>query len=123
MPVSGKSFAAKREIIDVFLATTDRIIIVDPMGEYAPLVKRLGGEVIEILENSEFLVLLSQAAGDREILARQLGISPHQLSYVTHSNSGEGLLFFGATTIPFTDRFPKDTEIYRLLTTRPNEKF
>ncbi len=49
---SGKSFAAKRELINVFLATKDRIIVVDPMGEYAPLVRRLGGEVIEISPNS-----------------------------------------------------------------------
>ena len=77
-------------------------------------------EIENILENSEFMVLLSQAAGDREILAKQLGISPHQLSYVTHSGSGEGLLFFGNTTIPFTDRFPRG-EIYRLLTTRPED--
>jgi hypothetical protein len=67
------------------------------------------------------MVMLAQAAGDREILARQLGISPHQLSYVTHSGPGEGLLFFGDTRIPFIDRFPKDTEIYRLLTTRPED--
>ena len=78
-------------------------------------------EIENIFENSEFMVMLSQAAGDREILARQLGISPHQLSYVTHSGSGEGLLFYGDTTIPFVDRFPKDTEIYRLLTTRPED--
>ena len=78
-------------------------------------------EIENILENSDFMVLLSQAAGDREILAQKLGISPHQLSYVTHSNSGEGLLFYGETTIPFIDRFPKDTEIYRLLTTRPED--
>jgi len=78
-------------------------------------------EIENILETSDFLILLSQAAGDREILARQLGISPHQLSYITHSNSGEGLLFFGGTIIPFVDRFPKDTEIYRLLTTRPED--
>ena len=56
--------------------------------------------------------MLSQAAGDRQILARQLGISPHQLSYVTHSNAGEGLLFYGNTIIPFVDHFPKDTELY-----------
>ena len=55
-------------------------------------------------------MLLSQAQGDRQILAKQLGISPHQLSYVTHTNSGEGLLFFGNTTIPFVDRFPQNTE-------------
>jgi type IV secretory pathway VirB4 component len=78
-------------------------------------------EIENILENSEFMVMLSQAAGDREILARQLGISTHQLSYVTHSGSGEGLLFYGDTTIPFVDRFPKNTEIYRLLTTRPED--
>ncbi len=77
-------------------------------------------EIEDILENTEFLVLLSQAAGDREILANKLGISPHQLSYVTHSNSGEGLLFFGGTTIPFVDRFPRG-EIYDLLTTSPED--
>jgi type IV secretory pathway VirB4 component len=77
--------------------------------------------VENILENSDFMVLLSQAQGDRVILAKQLGISEHQLSYVTHSNSGEGLLFFSNTTIPFVDRFPQNTEIYRLLTTRPED--
>ena len=65
--------------------------------------------------------MLNQAAGDRQILAKQLGISPHQLSYVTHANSGEGLLFYGDVIIPFSDRFPKDTELYRLLTTRPSD--
>jgi len=77
-------------------------------------------EIENILETSDFMVLLSQAAGDREILAKQLGISPHQLSYITHSNSGEGLLFFGGTTIPFVDQFPRG-EIYDLLTTRPED--
>ena len=76
-------------------------------------------EIENIMENSDFIYMLNQAAGDRQILAKQLGISPHQLSYVTHANSGEGLLFFGDTIIPFVDRFPKDTELYRLLTTRP----
>jgi len=66
------------------------------------------------------MVLLSQAQGDRAILAKQLGISEHQLSYIAHSNSGEGLLFFGNTTIPFVDRFPRG-EIYNLLTTRPED--
>ena len=55
------------------------------------------------------------------MLASHLGISPHQLSYVTHSGSGEGLLFYGDTAIPFVDRFPKDTELYKLLTTKPSE--
>ena len=66
--------------------------------------------------------MLNQAGGDRQILAKQLGISSHQLSYVTHSNAGEGLLFYGNTIIPFSDNFPKDSgEIYGLLTTKPNE--
>ena len=79
-------------------------------------------QIENIFENSDFMVLLSQAQGDRQILARQLGISPHQLSYVTHSNPGEGLLFFGNVTIPFVDRFPKNTKLYSIMTTRPEEK-
>jgi type IV secretory pathway VirB4 component len=75
-------------------------------------------EVENIMENSDFVYMLNQAQGDRQILAKQLGISPHQLSYVTHANSGEGLLFFGNVIIPFYDRFDQSTEIYALLTTR-----
>ena len=56
-----------------------------------------------------------------EILAKKLGISPQQLSYVTQSGAGEGLLFYGNTIIPFIDRFPKDTKLYRLMTTIPQE--
>ena len=78
-------------------------------------------EVENIFENSDFIYMLNQAAGDRKILAQQLGISPHQLSYVTHSNAGEGLLFYGDTIVPFVDNFPKDTELYHLMTTKPNE--
>lgn len=77
-------------------------------------------EIENILENSDFMILLAQAAGDRQILARQLGISEHQLSYIAHSHSGEGLLFYGSTVIPFVDRFPQG-EIYDLLTTRPED--
>lgn len=76
-------------------------------------------EVENIFENSDYICMLNQAAGDRKILAQQLGISPHQLSYVTHSNSGEGLLFYGDTIVPFVDHFPEDTELYRLMTTKP----
>ena len=78
-------------------------------------------EVENIFENSDFIYMLNQAAGDREILASRLGISPHQLSYVTHSGEGEGLLFYGNVILPFVDHFPRDTELYRLLTTRPGE--
>ena len=78
-------------------------------------------EIANILENSDFIYMLNQAAGDRQILAKQLNISPHQLSYVTHSGEGEGLLFYGNVILPFIDRFPKDTELYRIMTTRLNE--
>lgn len=77
-------------------------------------------EIENILENTDFMVLLSQAQGDRAILAKQLSISEYQLSYITHSQSGEGLLFYGDVTIPFVDRFPPG-EIYDLLTTRPDD--
>ena len=78
-------------------------------------------EVENIFENSDFIYMLNQAAGDRQILAKQLNISPHQLSYVTHSGEGEGLLFYGNTILPFVDHFPKDTELYRVMTTKPQE--
>ena len=78
-------------------------------------------EIENIFENSDFIYMLNQAAGDRQILAKQLNISPHQLSYVTNSNAGEGLLFYGNVIIPFIDHFPKDTHLYHLLTTRPED--
>ena len=78
-------------------------------------------EVENIFENSDFVYMLNQAVGDRQILAKQLNISPHQLSYVTHSGEGEGLLFYGNVILPFVDRFPTDLELYRLLTTKLNE--
>ena len=80
-------------------------------------------EVENIFENSDYIYMLNQANGDRQILAKQLNISTHQLSYVTHSGEGEGLLFYGNIILPFVDRFPKDTELYRIMTTKPNEKF
>lgn len=78
-------------------------------------------EVENIFENSDFVYMLNQATGDREILAKQLNISPQQLSYVTHSEAGEGLIFYGNVILPFIDRFPQDTELYRIMTTKPEE--
>ena len=75
-------------------------------------------EIENIFENSDFILMLNQAVGDRQILAKQLNISPHQLSYVTHSGEGEGLLFYGNVILPFVDRFPKDTELYGIMTTK-----
>ena len=78
-------------------------------------------EIENIFENSDFIYLLSQAPGDRSILSKKLNISPHQLSYVTQSGEGEGLLIYGSTIIPFADHFPQDTELYRLMTTKLSE--
>ena len=78
-------------------------------------------EIENIMENSDFIYMLNQAQGDRQILAKQLGISSHQLSYVTHSGPGEGLLFYGDVIIPFVDRFPKDSELYGIMTTKIEE--
>ena len=78
-------------------------------------------EVANIFENSDFIYMLNQAGGDREILAKQLNISPHQLSYVTHSGEGEGLLFYGSMILPFVDQFPRDTKLYKIMTTKPGE--
>ena len=79
-------------------------------------------EIENIFENSDYIYMLNQAGGDRQILAKQLNISPHQLSFVTNSNEGEGLLFYGRTIIPFKDKFPKDTKLYHIMTTKPNEQ-
>ena len=78
-------------------------------------------EVENIFENSDFIYMLNQASGDRQILAKQLNISPHQLSYVTHSGEGEGLLFYGNVILPFVDRFPTDLELYKIMTTKLSE--
>ena len=79
-------------------------------------------EVENIFENSDYVYMLNQAQGDRQILAKQLNISNHQLSYVTHSSEGEGLLFYGSTILPFVDRFPKDTKLYGIMTTKLTEQ-
>ena len=78
-------------------------------------------EIENIFDNTDFILMLNQASGDREILANKLNISLYQLSYVTNSNEGEGLLFYGNTIVPFVDRFPKDTKLYKLMTTKPEE--
>ncbi len=78
-------------------------------------------EVENIFENSDFIYMLNQAIGDRQILAKQLNISPHQLSYVTHSGAGEGLIFYGNVILPFVDRFPTDIELYKIMTTKLSE--
>jgi len=78
-------------------------------------------EISNILENSDFFLLLNQAAGDREILAKQLNISPSQLKYVTQSEAGEGLIIFGGNILPFIDKFPQNSTLYKIMSTRLTE--
>ena len=79
-------------------------------------------DIENILENSDYIVMLNQAPGDRQVLAQKLNISPHQLSHVTQVGAGEGLLFYGNVILPFVNHFPKDMELYRIMSTKPADK-
>lgn len=74
-----------------------------------------------ILENSDFVYLLNQAAGDRSILQRKLGISDYQANYITNSGEGEGLIVFNGVILPFKDKFPKENSLYAVMTTKTEE--
>lgn len=78
-------------------------------------------EIENIFENSDFIYMLNQAPGDREILAEKMGLSNKQMNSVKQSEEGEGLLVYGNIIIPFEDHFPKDTELYAIMTTKPQE--
>ena len=79
-------------------------------------------DIENILENSDYIVMLNQAPGDRQVLAQKLNISPHQLSHVTQVGAGEGLLFYGNVILPFVNHFPKDMELYRIMSTKPSDR-
>jgi len=74
-----------------------------------------------MLSNSEFIMMLNQAASDREKLAEKLNISKDQLGYITNAEAGSGLIRYGSALVPFKNKFPKNTELYRLMTTKPGE--
>ena len=74
-----------------------------------------------MLSNSEYIVMLNQAPRDREKLATLLNISKEQMSYITDTEAGCGLIKYGSSLVPFVNRFPKDTKLYRLMTTKPGE--
>ena len=74
-----------------------------------------------MLSNSEFIVMLNQAESDQERLSRLLNISPEQMSYVNGAEAGCGLMRYGNALVPFVNRFPADTELYKLITTKPGE--
>lgn len=75
-----------------------------------------------MLSNSEFIVMLNQAAADREKLSKLLNISQEQMSYITNADAGSGLLRYGSSLVPFVNRFPKNTKLYKLMTTKPNDE-
>ena len=74
-----------------------------------------------MLSNSEFIVVLNQAATDRVELAKLLNISDLQLSYITNVDAGHGLIKVGSSLVPFANEFPKNTKLYQLMTTKPGE--
>ncbi len=74
-----------------------------------------------MLSNSEFIVMLNQAPPDREKIAKLLNISPEQMAHITDVPAGCGLIKYGSALVPFVNRFPQDTKLYELMTTRPNE--
>ena len=75
-----------------------------------------------MLSNSEFIVMLNQAASDRQKLANLLNISREQLSYITNADEGCGLIRYGSALVPFVNKFPRKTRLYRLMTTKPGEE-
>ena len=75
-----------------------------------------------MLANSEFIVMLNQASTDRMELAKLLNISDLQLSYITNVDAGNGLIKVGSSLVPFTDKFPRNIKLYRLMTTKPGEQ-
>ena len=74
-----------------------------------------------MLSNSEFIIMLNQAASDREKLAKLLNISSEQMSYVTNADAGCGLIKYGSALVPFENHFPHGTKLYQLMTTKPGE--
>ena len=141
----GKSFAAKGEIVNQVLSSDADIIIIDPEREYSQLVNAMGGEVINIsatsdnhinamdmnkdygdganpvILKSEFIIMLNQAFTDRLELAKLLNISDLQMSYITNVEAGHGLIKVGSSLVPFANKFPKNTKLYKLMTTKPGE--
>ena len=74
-----------------------------------------------MLSNSEFIIMLNQAASDRKKLAKLLNISSEQMSYVTNADAGCGLIKYGSALVPFENHFPHGTKLYQLMTTKPGE--
>ena len=78
-------------------------------------------EIENILKNSDFITLLNQASGDRKILSERLNLSADQQKYIDNSEPGEGLLIFENVVLPFSNPIPKNTQLYKIMTTRLSE--
>lgn len=76
-----------------------------------------------MLSNSEFVVMLNQASGDQQKLAQLFNISQEQMNYITNAEAGCGLIRYGSTLVPFENRFPRNTDLYKLMTTRPGDLY
>lgn len=75
-----------------------------------------------MLANSEFLLLFNQSATDRAELSKLLRISDTQMGYITNAEPGHGLLRFGGALVPFSNTIPRDSGLYRLMSTTPGEQ-
>ena len=82
---------------------------------------RIDGILMTMLANSEFIIMINQASTDRIELAKLLNISDLQLSYITNVGAGQGLLKVGSSLVPFVNKFPRNTELYKLMTTKFGE--
>jgi hypothetical protein len=91
-------------------------------GKTARTPKAMAKRTVKMLSNSEFIVMLNQAASDREKLSKLLSISSEQMSYITNADAGCGLIKYGSALVPFINRFPRQTRLYKLMTTKPGEE-
>ena len=98
--------------------------------KYGGLCTGITQNIVEIMKsdaaqsmfsNSEFIIMLNQSSSDREVIKKQFGLTDQELSYITNVRSGQGLLKINNNIIPFINEFPKDTELYRLMSTKPKE--
>lgn len=92
------------------------------MDDFRKMLGRLNHTARTKLANSEFIVMLNQASTDRLELAKLLNISDLQMSYITNVDAGSGLIKVGNSLVPFTNKFPRNTKLYSLMTTKPGEQ-
>ena len=102
-----------------WLPKSRKVYDLDENGERKDLLS--SPEIENIFENSDFVYLLNQASGDRKILCERLNISNQQAAHISNAGPGEGLIFFGNVILPFVDDFPKDNELYSIMTTKLGE--